>query len=126
MPESGRVREVEAVAVRVIGNAPRVENELANETFCPAVKLSDSPPAKLMELVLSVVVSLTVNVSPAPKVKVPLPVEITLPLKVAACKIEVWILLALMPKAVTFPVVPETAKSAEPVELPPIIRSFDV
>ena len=72
-----------AVAFSVIGNAPRVVNALAKDTFCPAVKDRFSVPANPMELVLRLVVSLTVRVLPAPKVKVPLPVEITLPLKVA-------------------------------------------
>jgi hypothetical protein len=83
VPVVGRVKLLAAVAVSVIGNAPKVVKAFAKLTLCPAVRDIDSPPARLIELVLRLVVSFTVKVFPAPKVKVPEPVEITLPLKVA-------------------------------------------
>ena len=101
VPDVGSVRVLDPVATKVIGNAPTVVNASAKETF---------PPPKDNDLV--------------PKERVPLPVDITLPLIVAVLSKEVLSLLALIVKAVTFPLVPDTWNLAEVVEVPPITKSF--
>ena len=56
------------------------------------------------------------------KVKVPEPVEIILPLMVAVESSEVYKVLALIVRAVTLPVRPETWNLAEAVLVPPIAK----
>jgi hypothetical protein len=101
VPVVGKVISVAAVVLKISEFAPIVWNASANWTVLPALK-----------------------------VRVPEPVEITLPLIVAVDNREVEILLAVRPKveippkAVTWPLVPDTWNLAEAVEEPPIARSL--
>ena len=71
VPEVGRVTLVDPVAVSVIGKAPEVAKASTKVTFFPAVKVKISPQAKVMELVDSDMLSLTVRVFPLLIVNIP-------------------------------------------------------
>ena len=73
VPVVGKVTLVAAVAVKVIGNpVPLVVKASAKETLLLAVKLKDSRPAKVIELVPSVVESDKVSALPLARVIDPL------------------------------------------------------
>ena len=80
VPVVGRIKLVDAVAVRTIGNAPLVEKASAKVTLFVEARVRTSVPAKVMELAAKVVLSETVSVLPLVIASVPVVVLMVRPL----------------------------------------------